>query len=84
MCCQAEEASASAVAAEEREHCRQIIADAKEGSSLPKGALKSANTCSSHSDASILETLSDCSRLDEVVKRLCFSRCPCVCSSAHG
>ncbi|EIE22396.1 hypothetical protein COCSUDRAFT_56086 [Coccomyxa subellipsoidea C-169] len=36
---QAEEASASAVAAEEREHCRQIIADAKEGSSLPKGAL---------------------------------------------
>ncbi|KAK9915248.1 hypothetical protein WJX75_006713 [Coccomyxa subellipsoidea] len=36
---QVEEAAASVVAAEEREHCRQVIADAKEGSSVPKGAL---------------------------------------------
>ena len=35
---QVEEAAASVVAAEEREHCRQVIADAKEGSSVPKGA----------------------------------------------
>ncbi|BDA43385.1 probable breast cancer type 2 susceptibility protein homolog at C-terminar half [Coccomyxa sp. Obi] len=36
---QAEEAVAFMVATEEREHCRQIIGDAKEGCSTPKGAL---------------------------------------------
>lgn len=39
---QAEEAAASVVAAEEREHCRQICADAKDGCGVPEGAHNAA------------------------------------------